>query len=63
MATHSSIPAWEIPWTEEPGGLQSLVLQKLDMIEHTHRHTFRGEVRMDYAGRPVIDRENLEGVD
>ena len=24
MATHSSIPAWEIPWTEEPGGLQSV---------------------------------------
>ena len=24
MATHSSIPAWKIPWTEEPGGLQSL---------------------------------------
>ena len=24
MATHSSIPAWEIPWTEEPGGLQSM---------------------------------------
>ena len=24
MATHSSIFAWEIPWTEEPGGLQSL---------------------------------------
>ena len=23
MATYSSIPAWEIPWTEEPGGLQS----------------------------------------
>ena len=23
MATHSSIPAWRIPWTEEPGGLQS----------------------------------------
>ena len=22
-ATHSSIPAWKIPWTEEPGGLQS----------------------------------------
>ena len=28
MATHSSIPAWEIPWTEEPGGLQSMGLQK-----------------------------------
>ena len=25
MATHSSILAWEIPWTEEPGGLQSTV--------------------------------------
>ena len=24
MATPSSIPAWEIPWTEEPGGLQSM---------------------------------------
>ena len=23
MAAHSSIPAWRIPWTEEPGGLQS----------------------------------------
>ena len=24
MATHSTILAWEIPWTEEPGGLQSM---------------------------------------
>ena len=24
MATYSSIPAWEVPWTEEPGGLQSM---------------------------------------
>ena len=28
MATHSSIPVWEIPWTEEPGGLQSMGSQK-----------------------------------
>ena len=28
MATHASILAWEIPWTEEPGGLQSLGSQK-----------------------------------
>ena len=27
MATHSSILAWEIPWTEEPGGLQSMRCQ------------------------------------
>ena len=31
MATHSSIHAWEIPWTEEPGGLQSMESQELDM--------------------------------
>ena len=28
MATHSSILAWEIPWTQEPGRLQSMGLQK-----------------------------------
>ena len=28
MATHSSILAWEIPWTEEPGGLQSIGVAK-----------------------------------
>ena len=31
MATHSGILAWEIPWTEEPGGLQPMRLQELDM--------------------------------
>ena len=29
MATHSRILAWEIPWTEEPGGLQSMGLQRV----------------------------------
>ena len=29
MATHSSILAWRIPWTEETGGLQSIGLQKV----------------------------------
>ena len=28
-AAHSSIPAWRIPWTEEPGGLQSMGLQRV----------------------------------
>ena len=28
MATHSSILAWKIPWTEEPGGLQSMGVSK-----------------------------------
>ena len=29
MATHSSILAWRIPWTEEPGGLQSIGFQRV----------------------------------
>ena len=29
MATHSSTLAWRIPWTEEPGGLQSMELQRV----------------------------------
>ena len=29
MATYSSIPAWELPWTEEPSGLQSMGLQRV----------------------------------
>ena len=35
MATHSSILAWRIPWTEESGGLQSIGSQELDMTEAT----------------------------
>ena len=30
VATHSSIFAWEIPWTEEPGGLWTIGFQELD---------------------------------
>ena len=29
MATHSNVLAWRIPWTEEPGGLQSMGLQRV----------------------------------
>ena len=39
MATHSSILAWEIPRTEQPGGLQSRSCQELDMSECAHMHT------------------------
>ena len=33
MATHPSILAWIIPWTEEPGGLQSMGSEEMDMTE------------------------------
>ena len=35
MATHSSILAWQIPWTEEAGGLQSMGHKELDTTEYT----------------------------
>ena len=44
MATHSSILTWRIPWTEEPGGLQSIELQRAGhdrsdlALAHAHIH-------------------------
>ena len=41
MATHSNILAWRIPWTEEPGGLQSIGLKELkttEVTEHARMH-------------------------
>ena len=42
MATHSNILAWRIPWTEEPGGLQSVGIQRVRhnwVTKHSHTHT------------------------
>ena len=44
MATHSSILAWKIPWTEEPGGLQSMGSQR---------------VRHEWAAKPLWDIDNV----
>ena len=38
MATHSSILAWKIPWTEEPGGLQAILLHR---VKHDYAHTLK----------------------
>ena len=43
MATHSSILAWEILWTEEPGGLQSMGSERVvhkSATRHAYTHTF-----------------------
>ena len=47
MATHSSILAWEIPWTEEPGGLQSLGSQRIRHDLVTKQQT--PELRLPYS--------------
>ena len=41
MTTHSSILAWRLPWTEEPGGLQSIGLQRIghDLVLNNHNNT------------------------
>ena len=52
MATHSSILAWEIPWTEKPGGLQSIELQRVGhnlVTEHAHTIT------KDYIFMTAVD--------
>ena len=41
MATHSSILAWEIPWTEDVGGLQSMGSQELDTTERLNNKNNR----------------------
>ena len=38
METYSSILAWEIPWPEEPSGLQSMGSQRVDTTERLHFH-------------------------
>ena len=45
MATHSSILAWKAPWTEEPGGPQSMGSQESDTTHHKITTTTRAIVR------------------
>ena len=40
MATHSSIPAWKTPWTEKPGGLQSMGVTESGTTEHRSQSRF-----------------------
>ena len=46
MAVHSSILAWGIPWTKEPGGLQSMELQRVvhDLAIKQHKYTYEHTV-------------------
>jgi len=49
MAAHSSILVWRIPWTEEPGGLQSIGLKELDTTEATGHTCMFLDVDIDTA--------------
>ena len=61
MATHSSILAWRIPWTEEPGGLQSMGSQRVGhnwrgwAPTHRHSDTYTPTCRHLFWGEAVTD--------
>ena len=54
MASHSSIPAWRIPWTEEPGGLQSMGSQRV-------RHDSATNSTVQYVVPNAGDTEEKQG--
>ena len=56
MTTHSSIVAWKIPWTEEPGGLQSMGSQRAghdSATEHTQK-TFDTTLLGEWGRRDIV---------
>ena len=58
MATYSSILAWEIPWTEEPGGLQSVGSQRVghDLeIEQQQKHGEQKEYDIEKINCKIRD--------
>ena len=63
MATHSSILAWKISWTEEPGGLESMASKELDMTEHVHTHTHYKLHRIIKMNKFIIDKILLSNIE
>ena len=56
MATHSSMHAWKIPWAEEPGGLQSIGLQRVGQDwAHTHLHAYARHYKLPNIGHTLPD--------
>ena len=46
MATHSSMLAWRIPWTEDPGGLQSVGLQSRTQLKRLSTHAAFAQTKL-----------------
>ena len=63
MATHSSLLAWRIPWTEEPGGLQSMWVTKSQtqlkqLSTHTHTHTHTMNLRKKWQCELCFEKQS-----
>ena len=61
MVTHSSVPAWRIPWTEEPGRLQSMGCKELHTTEwfSQHRKFKKCNVMISYTRRLQSYNHNM----
>ena len=57
MAVHTSMPAWRIPWTEEPGGLQSMGSQRVGHDSMTKHALYSPGNDIQY---PVINHNGKE---
>ena len=53
-ATHSSVLAWEIPWMEEPCGLQSLGSQESEITEQLNLPKLGGCWRQEFEGKRIL---------
>ena len=62
MATHSSILAWRIPWTEELGGLQFTGRKKSDTTERLHFHLYINDLCIVYNFPPLIPLRNMHSI-
>ena len=63
MATHANILAWRIPWIEEPGGLQSIGLQRVGQDGVTNNFTFNPELflrtsRIQHGQGLMVDKQD-----
>ena len=55
MTTYSNIFAWKIPWTEKPGGVQSIHVSKSQTPTPTHTHTpSNGRAQTNFSASTVV---------
>ena len=59
MATHSSILVWKIPWTEDPGRLQSMGLQESDTTEQLNTRGTQTSKKKEYNQPAANDFQHL----
>ena len=60
MATHSSILAWGIPWTEKPGGLQSMGSQRWTQLSTYMINQLRNPVNSSHSSLHLVHYLNWE---